>query len=171
MSSRVIKDLVDSGVLQEVENRKYQCICNGKTIKKSSVKGHLKSKVHLNRLNNKECSICCELKQSFVKCIQCSQECCVQCNRHVRKCPFCRYAPAPPVRQRSVRQSVRNYERQMNRLVDTMDEAWQEMRRAREEYTRHVDALENALLNSLDIFPEESRYFENAFLMIVSRNF
>lgn len=96
-----IHDLLSTGVLDQLETNSFKCKC-GKIIRKNSIPSHLKSKAHLNYMNNvcdtpKECGICYLPKTHFFTCQRCKNQHCVECHPHMTKCPFCRteFTPRP----------------------------------------------------------------------------
>ena len=84
----------------------WHCDACDKTIQRSSKSAHLKSKNHQKNTGNtectKECDLCCTPSSlEFKHCTQCVNSWCVECNKKIDKCPFCRTriigAPPRPV--------------------------------------------------------------------------
>jgi hypothetical protein len=69
------------------------CTICGCKLKKKSMRGHIQSKKHQVRLGQiqKECRICVEKQQHFIPCNLCKQDWCLECDKKIFKCPFCRY--------------------------------------------------------------------------------
>jgi hypothetical protein len=88
-----------------MSNAQFFCeVCN-KTMLLSSKSRHLKTKIHeknssgtqKNQVPNikskevkKECLICCEKQIKFNTCSTCNQFWCLDCDKNIAECPYCR---------------------------------------------------------------------------------
>jgi hypothetical protein len=91
----LIQELVKTGTFTRNGSCKFSCKC-GQIVPITLVSRHLKGRHHKSNLA-RECLICFEQQNKFVKCAQCSKECCHDCfssmleNSEHENCPFCRF--------------------------------------------------------------------------------
>jgi len=94
--STLVATLITEGTLSEVEHHVYKCECSSsRTLKRTSLRRHLKSKRHLAHTavpERMECGICYDDKSNFWTCSTCKNNHCSDCHKNIRnrKCPFCR---------------------------------------------------------------------------------
>lgn len=92
---QLIESLKVDEIIQEVEPNVFRCKCAPWSFKRSSLRGHLKSGLHIAFFdsNKKECGICYEFQKEFWTCEKCKNQHCIGCHEQIRggKCPFCRH--------------------------------------------------------------------------------
>lgn len=90
-----IETLISNGTIRQIDPNTYECGC-GKVIRKNSINGHLKTRVHMEYMSRtcevvaEECGICYIEKKHFFSCPTCKNKHCSECHPHMNKCPFCR---------------------------------------------------------------------------------
>lgn len=101
------KLLRDEIIIHTNLSQTYKCKC-GTKLKRQSIRRHQKTKKHNNWLRNKnrenipeeidekidekmECKICYSIRGDFYTCKKCKNQHCVDCHKHMKKCPFCRH--------------------------------------------------------------------------------
>ncbi len=95
MNTTLIQELIKTGTFTRQGNSKFSCKC-GQIVPITLVSRHVKGKHHKSNIS-RECLICFEQQNKFVKCNQCSKECCHDCfssmleNSENETCPFCRF--------------------------------------------------------------------------------
>lgn len=107
------------------EVKKYHCDVCDMNILSSSRSKHLKSKKHILRFREKDdtdkkkiqatknCTICYDEHETFIYCGKCSQIWCVDCDKSLAECPFCREI-IPGREEKLIKQKRENREWQLD---------------------------------------------------------
>ncbi|MDC3332912.1 hypothetical protein OAV62_01590 [bacterium] len=117
---------------------RYHCGC-GSSLKRSSLRMHLKTRKHKKFLTGaksnvlKECTICCEDKNVFWKCTTCINDHCTDCHDAITnfKCPYCRTSWTRPVPELepsedgvNPAEGVRAFPRQEMQFFEPSEDGW-----------------------------------------------